>query len=104
MSQKKPRLDMTGFSDAPAAAAPAPGALSPPATAAGVNPFTGRVYSDRYRGILAKRVQLPVYLQRDDFVNMLATHQTIVLVGETGSGKTTQARARGRLRAPRARR
>lgn len=55
-----------------------------------VNPLTGRAYSERYRSILAKRVQLPVYLQRDDFVGMLRSQQTIVLVGETGSGKTTQ--------------
>ena len=67
----------------------------------GVNPYTGRMYSDRYRGILAKRVQLPVYLQKDDFSAMLASHQTIVLVGETGSGKTTQARRRRAARRPR---
>jgi pre-mRNA-splicing factor ATP-dependent RNA helicase DHX15/PRP43 len=33
---------------------------------------------------------LPVWQAKDDFVKLLADHQTIVLVGETGSGKTTQ--------------
>ena len=94
MDRKKPRLDLggTGFSDGPPAGGAAPMAQQGPAFGGAVNPLTGRPYSDRYRGILAKRVQLPVYLQRDDFVQMLRTHQTIVLVGETGSGKTTQAR------------
>ena len=95
MDRKKPRLDLggTGFSDGPPAGGAAPSMAQQGAAFGGaVNPLTGRPYSDRYRGILAKRVQLPVYLQRDDFVQMLRTHQTIVLVGETGSGKTTQAR------------
>ena len=55
------------------------------------NPWTGRAYSQRYKDILTKRVTLPVYQQRDDFIAMVHTNQTIVLVGETGSGKTTQA-------------
>ena len=33
---------------------------------------------------------LPVWQAREDFVKLLADHQTVVLVGETGSGKTTQ--------------
>ena len=33
---------------------------------------------------------LPVWQARDDFVKMLHTSQTLILVGETGSGKTTQ--------------
>jgi hypothetical protein len=90
MERKKPRLEL----DTPPAAAAAAAAMAPPAAPAGatINPYTGRMYSERYRGILAKRVQLPVYLQKDDFIAMLLAHQTIVLVGETGSGKTTQAR------------
>lgn len=33
---------------------------------------------------------LPVWQAKDDFVNMINSHQTTILVGETGSGKTTQ--------------
>ena len=33
---------------------------------------------------------LPVWQAREDFVAMINGHQTTILVGETGSGKTTQ--------------
>lgn len=33
---------------------------------------------------------LPVWQAKDDFIKMVHTNQTIILVGETGSGKTTQ--------------
>lgn len=33
---------------------------------------------------------LPVWQAKEDFVNMINSHQTTILVGETGSGKTTQ--------------
>jgi HrpA-like RNA helicase len=33
---------------------------------------------------------LPVWQAKDDFINMVHQHQTSILVGETGSGKTTQ--------------
>ena len=54
------------------------------------NPLTNRPYSNRYYDILEQRKKLPVWEQRDEFFAMLAKNQTIVLVGETGSGKTTQ--------------
>lgn len=57
---------------------------------ADVNPHTLQKYSQRYYDILAKRKELPVFEQRDDFINNLRNHQVIVLQGETGSGKTTQ--------------
>ena len=88
---KKARVDVSAFTDAPP---PTAGGAQPNAMPGALNPLNGRPFTDRYRNILAKRVQLPVYLQRDDFVQMLHTHQTIVLVGETGSGKTTQVRRR----------
>lgn len=59
---------------------------------ADVNPHTLQKYSQRYYDILAKRKELPVFEQRDDFINNLRNHQVIVLQGETGSGKTTQVR------------
>ena len=55
-----------------------------------LNPYTARPYSDRYYDILKKRLQLPVWEYKERFMGMLDKHQCIVLVGETGSGKTTQ--------------
>jgi pre-mRNA-splicing factor ATP-dependent RNA helicase DHX15/PRP43 len=56
----------------------------------GVNRWTGRPYSSRYYEILEKRKTLPVWQQKEDFLRILKSNQTLVLVGETGSGKTTQ--------------
>ncbi len=36
------------------------------------------------------RKSLPIYKYRDEFLAALETHQILVIVGETGSGKTTQ--------------
>ena len=55
-----------------------------------INPLSGRPYSAKYYEILAQRQKLPVWEQKDDFIAMVKKNQTIVLVGETGSGKTTQ--------------
>lgn len=60
------------------------------AASSSISPYTGRAYSDRYYDILEKRKQLPVWAQKDDFLRMLSNSQVVVLVGETGSGKTTQ--------------
>lgn len=59
-------------------------------TATAINPHTGQIYSARYYEILKKRQELPVYKQRQDFANLLRSNQMMILVGETGSGKTTQ--------------
>ncbi|CAM6082136.1 unnamed protein product [Calypogeia fissa] len=55
-----------------------------------VNPYTSRPYSLRYYEILEKRRTLPVWQQKQEFLDILAKNQTMILVGETGSGKTTQ--------------
>ncbi|XP_024368018.1 probable pre-mRNA-splicing factor ATP-dependent RNA helicase DEAH2 isoform X1 [Physcomitrium patens] len=55
-----------------------------------LNPHTGRPYSAKYFEILEKRRTLPVWQQKAEFLNILAKNQTMILVGETGSGKTTQ--------------
>ncbi|BBM99413.1 pre-mRNA-splicing factor ATP-dependent RNA helicase DHX15/PRP43 [Marchantia polymorpha subsp. ruderalis] len=55
-----------------------------------LNPYTNRPYSQRYYEILEKRRTLPVWQQKQEFLDILAKHQTMILVGETGSGKTTQ--------------
>ena len=54
------------------------------------NPLTRKPYSQRYYSILEARKKLPVWEQRNEFFEVIAKNQTIVLVGETGSGKTTQ--------------
>ena len=55
-----------------------------------VNEYNGRPYSNRYRDILSKRVKLPVWGFREEFLKLVRENQVTVLVGETGSGKTTQ--------------
>uniref|UniRef100_A0A915KJB3 RNA helicase n=2 Tax=Romanomermis culicivorax TaxID=13658 RepID=A0A915KJB3_ROMCU len=55
-----------------------------------LNTLNGMNYTPRYFDLLKKRTQLPVWEYRDKFMEILHNHQTIVLVGETGSGKTTQ--------------
>lgn len=55
-----------------------------------VNPYNGKLYSQRYYDILAKRQDLPVWQAKDEFIKMVHSSQTTILVGETGSGKTTQ--------------
>jgi pre-mRNA-splicing factor ATP-dependent RNA helicase DHX16 len=42
--------------------------------------------------ILAGRKKLPVFPYREEFLAALKEHQVLILVGETGSGKTTQVR------------
>ncbi|RKO95467.1 P-loop containing nucleoside triphosphate hydrolase protein, partial [Caulochytrium protostelioides] len=56
-----------------------------------MNPYTGKPFSAQYKAILAKRKQLPVHKQRQEFLDLVQKDdQFLVLVGETGSGKTTQ--------------
>ncbi|CAE7250045.1 unnamed protein product [Symbiodinium pilosum] len=55
-----------------------------------INPLTERAYSDRYYEILDKRQKLPAWEARKEFLKLIKRNQTVVLVGETGSGKTTQ--------------
>ncbi|KAK4778779.1 hypothetical protein SAY86_006307 [Trapa natans] len=55
-----------------------------------INRWNGRAYSARYYEILEKRKSLPVWQQKEEFLQVLKGNQTLILVGETGSGKTTQ--------------
>ncbi|KAI1106457.1 P-loop containing nucleoside triphosphate hydrolase protein [Jackrogersella minutella] len=54
------------------------------------NPFTGEPHSQQYFSILKARRNLPVYKQRQEFLDLYHKSQILVFVGETGSGKTTQ--------------
>jgi len=55
-----------------------------------INPLTGKEYSQKYFEILEKRRKLPAWDARKDFLKLIKRNQAVVLVGETGSGKTTQ--------------
>lgn len=55
-----------------------------------INPWTGRAYTARYHSILQTRLQLPVYQFQSKLLEAVAASQTVVVEGETGSGKTTQ--------------
>jgi pre-mRNA-splicing factor ATP-dependent RNA helicase DHX15/PRP43 len=52
--------------------------------------FSHRPFTPHYYEVLTKRRQLPVQKQRQEFLDMVHKSQCVVLVGETGSGKTTQ--------------
>lgn len=58
----------------------------------GINKWNGKPYSAKYYEILEKRRTLPVWLQKEEFLKTLKDNQTLILVGETGSGKTTQVK------------
>lgn len=47
-------------------------------------------FSARYYDILKKRQALPVYEFKDELLRKVKENQTIIVEGETGSGKTTQ--------------
>jgi pre-mRNA-splicing factor ATP-dependent RNA helicase DHX15/PRP43 len=55
-----------------------------------INRFTMQPYSHQYMEIFKKRRQLPVWEYKEAFMATLQKNQVTVLVGETGSGKTTQ--------------
>ncbi|KAG8734554.1 DEAH-box ATP-dependent RNA helicase prp43 [Ceratobasidium sp. 414] len=67
------------------------------------NPFTKQPYSDKYKKILEGRRKLPVFAQMEEFYKITKAdfnqpvslgwfnaNQIVVMIGETGSGKTTQ--------------
>lgn len=54
------------------------------------NWLTGRPYSKRFFEILKARRKLPCWEKQKAAVEMVQNHQSSVLIGETGSGKTTQ--------------
>ncbi|KIJ67252.1 hypothetical protein HYDPIDRAFT_107995 [Hydnomerulius pinastri MD-312] len=55
-----------------------------------VNPFTGVPYTAQYKGLLGDRRKLPVYANMGKFYEIFNKNQVMVVVGEAGTGKTTQ--------------
>ncbi|KAH6909263.1 ATP-dependent RNA helicase Prp43 [Coprinopsis sp. MPI-PUGE-AT-0042] len=55
-----------------------------------VSPFTGQRYSAKYWEILGVRKSLSTFQQMERFLSVYNKHQIVILVGETGCGKTTQ--------------
>jgi len=55
-----------------------------------VNPMTDRAFSANYFKLLTSRKKLPVYQFLTDLLAKVKDNQTVVVEGETGSGKTTQ--------------
>ncbi|AIN97688.1 ATP-dependent RNA helicase-like protein [Leishmania panamensis] len=55
-----------------------------------VSPFTQQPFSARYKELLMARQRLPVFEKRHLIQETVRTHPVTLLVGETGSGKTTQ--------------
>lgn len=47
-----------------------------------INPLTHIAYSQKYHTLYRKRITLPVFEYRADFMRLLAQNQCIVLVGE----------------------
>mmetsp|Transcript_70055 Transcript_70055/g.194680 ORF Transcript_70055/g.194680 Transcript_70055/m.194680 type:complete len:713 (-) Transcript_70055:294-2432(-) len=55
-----------------------------------INPLTGSPYSQRFHELLETRRKLPCWAARQELLTALKSSQVVVLVGEPGSGKTTQ--------------
>ncbi|KDQ09166.1 hypothetical protein BOTBODRAFT_37249 [Botryobasidium botryosum FD-172 SS1] len=55
-----------------------------------INPFTKRPFSSGYKKLLERRKRLPVFSQMSEFYEMFNSNQIMILVGEPGSGKSTQ--------------
>ncbi|KAF2607743.1 hypothetical protein F2Q68_00045496 [Brassica cretica] len=57
-----------------------------------MNKWSGKAYTQRYYEILEKRKSLPVYAQKQEFLQCLMSNQTLILVGETGSAMSVASR------------
>lgn len=55
-----------------------------------INPWTTKPYSRRYFELLERRKMLPIFDKDNLIVDTVRRHSVTLLMGETGSGKTTQ--------------
>lgn len=54
------------------------------------NPYTGKPFSANYTAVRAISQSLPVSRSIPRLLSTIAKHNVVIVVGETGSGKTTQ--------------
>ena len=69
VSGQKRKLDLGGAS----ALSAAPGGMH-------INPYTGRPFSAKYWEILGQRQKLPVWEQKDDFIQMVKKNRMFCLI------------------------
>ena len=53
---------------------------------------TAAAAKSEFEKLQADRALLPMFPYRDQLLAAVEAHQIVIIVGETGSGKTTQAR------------
>ncbi|KAG8730362.1 DEAH-box ATP-dependent RNA helicase prp43 [Ceratobasidium sp. 414] len=56
-----------------------------------LNPFTKNPYTEKYKRILTERKRLPAFAQMEQFYKIFNSNQIMVVIGATGTGKTTQS-------------
>jgi pre-mRNA-splicing factor ATP-dependent RNA helicase DHX15/PRP43 len=61
-----------------------------PRSSSSISPYTGRPYTERYATLKRIRSGLPIFSKKEEFIGLLNENRIVVLVGETGCGKTTQ--------------
>lgn len=67
-----------------------PGAAKPVSQAVAIEDLNDDTSFAIHASVQKQRHQLPVYKQRENVLYLVETHGTTIVVGETGSGKTTQ--------------
>ncbi|SBT33465.1 pre-mRNA-splicing factor ATP-dependent RNA helicase PRP43, putative [Plasmodium ovale wallikeri] len=55
-----------------------------------INKLTNEPYSDRYMKLLEEKKRLPAWSAKKNFLKLFKKNNVLIIVGDTGSGKTTQ--------------